>query len=169
MRHYNTLLSEYRDEYKIPDAECIHIQGEKVTVTEDVVKTAVKALKKTELVAQKFADDQVIIANGREHREYMVRILIEEFHKWGLVVNTKKTKCLCIGTEQENLTIGNNKEIGVCDEYKYLGTIFNREGTVDRETNSRIIKARKAITCLNGILWGKTSQRKESTIYYMRI
>ncbi|KAF2881455.1 hypothetical protein ILUMI_24741 [Ignelater luminosus] len=48
-----TLLSEDRDEHKIPDAQCIQIQREKVTVTEDAVKTAVKALTITELVARK--------------------------------------------------------------------------------------------------------------------
>jgi len=44
-----------------------------------------------------------------------------------------------------------------CKEYEYLGTTLNKEGTDDQEINKRIIKTRKTIACLNGILWSKAS------------
>lgn len=66
-------------------------------------------------------------------------------------MNSQKTKYLCIGTETENL-VTDNKEVSICNEYKYLGTTFNREGTDDQEINIRITQARKIIAGLNGIL-----------------
>ncbi|KAF2881981.1 hypothetical protein ILUMI_24196 [Ignelater luminosus] len=97
-----------------------------------------------------FADDQNIMVNNKGDMEYTVRKLIEKLHKW-----EEKTKYLCIGTEPENLVIDKKKEIGVIDEYKYLGTTFNRKGTDDQEINFRIIKALRDILCLNAILYSK--------------
>ncbi|KAF2887292.1 hypothetical protein ILUMI_18881 [Ignelater luminosus] len=77
-----------------------------MTVTEDAVKTGVKALK-DDRACGPFAKDHAVIDNDSKT---LVRKLIEEFHKWGLVVNTEKTKYLCIRTELENLVIDNNKK-----------------------------------------------------------
>lgn len=74
-------------------------------------------------------------------------------------MNTLKTKYLCIGTETENL-ITDNKEVSICNEYKYWGTTFNREGTNDQEINIRITQARRIIEGLNGILWNKNIMKK---------
>ena len=41
-----------------------------------------------------FADDQVVILNGRNDMEYMMRKLIDEYKNWGLTVNLKKKKLL---------------------------------------------------------------------------
>ncbi|KAK4879488.1 hypothetical protein RN001_007634 [Aquatica leii] len=47
----------------------------------------------------------------------------------------------------------NGEEIKIYIEYKYLGVTFDRSGTNERELNSRIIQARKAIAFLNSVLW----------------
>jgi hypothetical protein len=53
-------------------------------------------------------------------------------------------------------------EIEYCQEYKYLGVIFDTSGTDDKEIRTRVIQARKCIACLNGILWsdGIRKERK---------
>ena len=48
-----------------------------------------------------------------------------------------------------------DSEIEFCQEYKYLGVIFDTSRTDDKEIRSRVIQARKCIACLNGILWSK--------------
>lgn len=120
-------------------------------------------LNDTCIYTLQFADDQVVLAEDKEDLEYMTRKLKEEYEKWGLTMNLQKTQYLCVGADQqENLMLEHGDEITVCNDYKYLGVIFDKSGTDDKEIRSRIIQARKAINCLNGILWSKeiTKQRK---------
>jgi hypothetical protein len=42
-----------------------------------------------------------------------------------------------------------------CQEYKYIGVIFDTGGTDDKEIRTRVIQARKCIACLNGVLWSE--------------
>jgi len=62
------------------------------------------------------------------------------------------------------LKLNKDSEIEFCQEYKYLGVIFDTSGTDDKEIRSRVIKARKCIACLNGILWSEDI-RKERKLY----
>ena len=66
-----------------------------------------------------------------------------------------KTKYLFIGETQNNLKLDKESEIEFCQEYKYLGVIFDIGGTDDKEIRSTVIQARKCIACLNGILWSE--------------
>ena len=43
---------------------------------------------------------------------------------------------------------------------KYLGVIFDTSGTDGKEIRSRVIQARKCITCLNGILWSEDIRKE---------
>ena len=62
------------------------------------------------------------------------------------------------------MKLNKDSEIEFCQEYKYLGVIFDTSGTDDKEIRSRVIKARKCIACLNGILWSEDI-RKERKLY----
>jgi hypothetical protein len=53
------------------------------------------------------------------------------------------------------LKVDEDNEIELCQEYKYLGVIFDKSGTDDKQIRSRVIQARKCIAFLNGILWSK--------------
>ena len=106
------------------------------------------------LYTLQFADDQVIIANDKEDLEYMARRLQEEYRKWGLEINTQKTKYLPIGAESLNLELEIGK-IKTCEEYTYLGVTFDSTGKDDKEINKRITQARRTIGCLNGIFWSE--------------
>lgn len=58
-----------------------------------------------------FADGQVICANDKEHLEYTTRKLKEEYEKWRLEMNMKKTLYLCIGEDSTDLILENNDTI----------------------------------------------------------
>jgi hypothetical protein len=58
------------------------------------------------------------------------------------------------------LKLDKDNEIEFCQEYKYLGVIFDTSGTDDKEISSRVIQARKCIACLNGILWSKDIRKE---------
>jgi len=77
-----------------------------------------------------------------------------------------KTKYLFIGETHSNLKLDKNSEIESCQEYKYLGVIFDTSGTDDKEIRSRVIQARKCIACLNGILWSKDIRKERKLNIY---
>ena len=54
----------------------------------------------------------------------------------------------------------------MCQEYKYLGVIFDTSGIDDKEIRSRVIQARKCIACLNGILWNKDKRKERKMNIY---
>ena len=58
------------------------------------------------------------------------------------------------------MKLDKNSEIESCQEYKYLGVIFDTRGTDDKEIKSRVIQAKKCIACLNG----SKDIRKERTL-----
>jgi len=111
------------------------------------------------LYTLQFADDQVVLAGDKDDLEYMTRKLEETYEKWGLDMNFNKTKYLCVGGTHNNLKLDKESEIEFCQEYKYLGVIFDTSGTDDKEIRLRVIQARKCTACLNGILWSKDIRR----------
>jgi hypothetical protein len=82
--------------------------------------------------------------------EYITRKLKETYEKWGLDINLTKTKYLGIWETHSNLKLDNDSETESCQEYTYLGVIFDTSGTDDKEIRSRVIQARKCIACPNG-------------------
>jgi len=58
------------------------------------------------------------------------------------------------------LKLDKNKEFEFCQEYKYLGVIFDTSRTDDKEIKSRVRQGRKYIACLNGILWSKDIRKE---------
>jgi len=98
--------------------------------------------------------------------ECMTRKLKETYEKWGLDMNLNKTKYLCIGETHSNLKLDKKSETESCQEYKYLRVIFDTSGTDDKEIRSRVIKARKCIACLNGILWSEDIRKERKLNIY---
>jgi hypothetical protein len=78
----------------------------------------------------------------------MTRKLKEIYEKWGLDMNLNKTKYLCIGKTRRNLKLDKKSEIASCQEYKYLGVIFDTSGTDDKEIRLRVIQESNCIACL---------------------
>jgi len=108
----------------------------------------------------------LVLSGDKEDLEYFTRKLKETYEKWGLDMNLNKTKYLCIEETHSNLKLDKNSEIAFCQEYKYLGVIFDTSETDDKEIRSRVIKARKCIACLNGILWSKDIRKERKLNIY---
>ncbi|XP_030764743.1 uncharacterized protein LOC115888980 [Sitophilus oryzae] len=103
-----------------------------------------------------FADDLIILAQDYEELVYMTRKIIEEYNKWGLEVNLKKTEYMCIGGEQQNIILEQQQqEIKHCQKYKYLSMHITNDGSLDEEITCRNNQGRQAIRQLNSILWDK--------------
>jgi len=64
------------------------------------------------------------------------------------------------------LKLDKGREIEFCQEYKYLGVIFDTGGTDDKEIRSRVKQARKCIACLNGILWSEDIRKERKLNIY---
>ena len=117
------------------------------------------------LYTLQFADDQVIMASDKGDLEYMTRKLQEEYKRWGLEINTLKTKYLPIGAELSNIQL-DNEEIESCKEYTYLGVIFDTTGKDDKEIKKRITQAKRTIGCLNGVFWStEIGKKRKFNIY----
>jgi len=78
-------------------------------------------------------------------------------------MNLNKGKYLCTGETHSNLKLDKDSEIEFCQEYKYLRVIYDTSSTDDKEIRPR---ARKCITCLNGILWSKDIRKERKLNIY---
>jgi hypothetical protein len=64
------------------------------------------------------------------------------------------------------LKLDKDKKIEFCQEYKFLGVIFDTSGRDDKEIRSRVIQARIFTACLNGILWSKDIRKERKLNIY---
>ncbi|KAF2894991.1 hypothetical protein ILUMI_11183 [Ignelater luminosus] len=92
-----------------------------------------KPHKESTFIAKKlftlhFADNQVIIAENKGDIYYMLRKLDDEYHKWGLAINTDKTEYIVAGYMARDLVLNQGLIKGV-KSYKYLGVTITNEGT----------------------------------------
>ena len=79
-------------------------------------------IQKTYVYSLNFADEQVLSAQDHDDMEYMARKLKEGYEKWGLAINSEKTKYVCMGEEKEILKFDGGEEIKPCTECTCLGT-----------------------------------------------
>ena len=113
-----------------------------------------------------YADDQVVLAQDVEDIEYMTRKLFEEYEKWGLEVNLKKSEYMCVGGTTSDLLLNNGKTLKACEQYKYLGSDIEKDGQCDGMISSRIVEAKKITGALNSILWQGDISIKTKTVMY---
>lgn len=112
-----------------------------------------------------FADDQIITAGDEDDIQYLLRKVIEEYDKWGLTLNTEKTKYLVIGGQGHDI-VTDKGIIKTCQEYKYLGVMVTKEGIRERDIINRSGQGRKSIQMLNSVLWSKDiTKNTKKTIY----
>ena len=112
-----------------------------------------------------FADDQVVFAEDQQDMVYMLNKLIEEFKKWGLQVNTEKTKYMHIGGVGQDI----NLESGVIkhvDKYEYLGVTITNDGRDNEDILKKTGKGRNMIKALHPILWNKNLINKTKKNVY---
>ena len=70
-------------------------------------------------------------------------------------MNTAKTKYVSLGTGINHLEMDSGDSIAGCTEFRYLGSIFTKDGRDTKNIRHRVEQARKIIGTLNGIWWAK--------------
>jgi hypothetical protein len=71
-----------------------------------------------------------------------------------------------------HLEMDNGDIITGCTEFRYLGTIFTKDGSETKNIRHRVTQARKIIGAFNGVWWSKniTRNRKRlSTIAWLKV
>jgi len=100
-----------------------------------------------------FADDMVILGNSRADLQQRLDLLSEYCSKWGLQVNTIKSKILVFrkrgGLRPDEVWQYNGNVIDTVSDFNYLRTVFNYTGsfTLNHETLSG-----KGLNALNVLL-----------------
>ena len=120
----------------------------------------------TMIYTLQFADDRVVMAQSKEHLEYMCRKLQEEYSKWGLTMNIAETKHMSLGTDTNYLEVDSADIITGYTEYKYLGSICIKDGRETKNIHHRVTQARKIIGGLNGVWWSKDITKNLKKIIY---
>ena len=90
-----------------------------------------------------YADDLVLISKSKNGLQNLLTTLDTFCSKWFMQVNLKKTKCLIFGkrrTWNELLMIG-NKTIDCCENYVFLGTLMNWNGSFKSAIDAQSKKA----------------------------
>jgi hypothetical protein len=81
-----------------------------------------------------YADDLVLLSESKTGLQTSLQNLANYCNKWGLTVNTKKTKVMVFGPGKNPISdtfrLANN-HIETVNEYKYLGIIFKSNGSFD--------------------------------------
>jgi hypothetical protein len=73
----------------------------------------------------------------------MGRKLQEEYSKWGFTMNIATTKYMSVGTDTDHLEMDNSDIITGCTEFRYLATIFTKDGRSTKNIRHRVTQARK--------------------------
>ena len=97
-----------------------------------------------------YADDTVIFGTDPESFQENISVFYEYSKLWKLNVNFDKTKILIFGvrnTQHYNFRLGDN-DIDICDEFKYLGTVFTKQRSFYKAIKHNIEHARKALHLL---------------------
>ena len=99
-----------------------------------------------------FADDMVVLANNVLELQNNLDLLYTYRLKWGLQVNTDKTKIVVFrkrgGLKDDESWTYNGSPLEVVNDFNYLGTVFNYTGTFALNQEMLIGKGLKALNCL---------------------
>ena len=100
-----------------------------------------------------YADDISLVCDDIANLSTAVTLMDNTFTQWGLTINTHKTKVLIVGHDAENQAANTNifirgDKLEVVSSFKYLGSIFTSDATIDAEVRHRIAAANVAFVRL---------------------
>ena len=90
--------------------------------------------------APMYADDLALLGTSSSELQQMVNAFHDTCMKWGMRINTNKTKVLSIGAEEANISIA-GRVLENVSEFCYLGSIVTKSGDCHLEVVERILKA----------------------------
>ena len=94
-----------------------------------------------------FADDMVLIADGKDELERMVEKVRQYCREWRLEVNVNKTKVMVVSKDGEKVVKVKygEEELECVKQYVYLGTLFSSNGKWEAEVERRRQSGRAAL------------------------
>ena len=99
-----------------------------------------------------YADDTVVLAETPENLQMLLDSLHTYIEKWGLKVNTVKTKIVVFRSSWHMYETGhwsyNNENIEVLNTFRYLGLCLNYNGKFNITQKMLAAQAQKAMFCL---------------------
>ena len=99
-----------------------------------------------------FADDMVILGKDRDDLQNSLDLLEKYCKKWGLQVNTDKTKIVVFrkrgGLFDNEKWTYDGVQLDAVNNFNYLGTVFNYTGTFALNQETLVGKWLKALNCL---------------------
>jgi len=73
---------------------------------------------------------------------------------------------MSVGTDTNHVEMDNGDIISGRTEFRYLGTIFTKDGRDAKNIRHRVTQARKIIGALNGVRWSKNITRNRKKMVY---
>jgi hypothetical protein len=114
-------------------------------------------LNETKINALSFADDLVLLSETKEGLQKCLNKLEQYCYKWGLSLNTKKTKCMVFNKKQCNnsgtVFTYKNEILEIVKEYTYLGFKLTSNNNTQNTMKDRIIKANRVVNVLRRALY----------------
>ena len=96
-----------------------------------------------------YADDISLVCDTAVKLREAVTIMDATFLRWGLTISTKKTKVLVVGRNAaaqaaDSVIMLRGEQLEVVSQFKYLGSIFTSDCTLDAEITHRVAAANSA-------------------------
>ena len=96
-----------------------------------------------------YADDISLACDTAEKLRVAVTTMDATFLRWGLTISTKKTKVLVVGRNAaaqaaESVITLRGDQLEVVSQFKYLGSVFTSDCTLDAEITHRVAAANSA-------------------------
>jgi hypothetical protein len=95
-----------------------------------------------------YADDTVLRTENVDGMQTMLNVFSEYYNTWKLQVNIAKTKVVIFSKSkvtQNTRVMSDNKELGICESYNYLGILFNFNNNFLNAKKKLVEQAQKAL------------------------
>ena len=117
-----------------------------------------------------YADDVVLLSNDRSVLNSFIQWLSEEFTRYGLKINTQKSKIMAVWPEADNTDThldtssvhqidGGFEEV---EQYQYLSSILRNNCSIDEEIDTRICKASIALRSIGRLIWYQKKLKRKT-------
>ena len=100
-----------------------------------------------------FADDAGIATHTEEELQLLMDRLSAACKEFGLIISLPKTKILSQGSSVKPSILIDNYELGVVEDFPYLGSCISESLSLDSEINKRIGKAAGTLSKLTDRVW----------------
>ena len=100
-----------------------------------------------------WADDLVLLSTSPQGLQKCLDKLNQYAYKWGLAVNSAKTKCMVMGSgSDDNIFHYDNNILEKVNKFKYLGIQISHNGKMKHAIEDRFTRANRALFMLKSAM-----------------